>query len=271
VNKRRSPLDYFSGALVACALQSSSTAGRTIEHTVATATAYMPGDCLPSPQLGLRLLLDNTDACLSVFTCQPDTVVELRKQTAQCAQRASRPAVRHAQSLFGSFRRTYAPVLQQHPSLPVDLHKLRLDMERALSTSSPPKKSLDIVLTRCMDSISPAFRVLPAALTDLGHVRAKAVVFERCAPGQHLGELPTLDARDRILRVRRLVLRSNKTRTRQTDATTTGAGATDEIYPYMPAAISSYVTSSSGDEADLVLFLFPAAQVPWHLPPQLSL
>jgi hypothetical protein len=185
-------------------------------------------------------------------------VVELRKQTAQCAQRASRPAVRHAQSLFGSFRRTYAPVLQQHPSLPVDLHKLRLDMERALSTSSPPQKSLDIVLTRCMDSISPAFRVLPAALTDLGHVRAKAVVFERCAPGQHLGELPTLDARDRILRVRRLVLRSNKTRTRQTDATTTGAGATDEIYPYMPAAISSYVTSSSGDEADLVLFLFPA-------------
>ena len=147
----------------------------------------------PPHLLALSRLLAHTDACDSLLTCPSKLLEQLESKTAGCSSDAmlTTSAIRRLQSLFGSVRRTYAQLFQLHPSVPFEL--------RALMLPRPPASAtLDLVIARCTAPTRPVLRVLPAALPPSARVRARAIVYERCAPGIHLQPLPTLDARDEL-------------------------------------------------------------------------
>ena len=98
------------------------------------------------------------------------------------------PAViRELQSLFGTVRRSYRPLLELHPSVPLELAAL---LRRR---SAPPSRGLDIVLCRCREPLGPLLRLAPALLPR--HARLRIFVYERCGwqpQGDTLGGLAQL-------------------------------------------------------------------------------
>ena len=134
-------------------------------------------------------------------------------------------------------------MLQQHPSVVVELARL-LPRRGEILSMTATTRSLDIVLTRCFLPVQPILRMVPAMVSHGSlTLRARAVVYERCAPGEHLQELPHLDVRDLLPRVRRIVLRSNAT------ADATEAGLAEHAWLAARAQVKP---------ADFTLLLLPA-------------
>ena len=156
-------------------------------------------DC-PTHVSNLKLLLDHTDICTSVLVCRPDVIAALKRRAQGCNV-PSQKTVRRVQSNFGAIRRMYAPLLQQHPSVPLELRTLLSAPDRVQLADT---NALEIVLTRCREPLWPILRVLPAAIPLSARVRARVLVYERCSPGLHLHEHPRLDVRERVPPVRRV-------------------------------------------------------------------
>ena len=94
----------------------------------------------------VRALTEHTDICTTVLACPPTAMEQL--QRVSCTTPA--PAViRELQSLFGTVRRSYRPLLELHPSVPLELAAL---LRRR---SAPPSRGLDIVLCRCREPLGP--------------------------------------------------------------------------------------------------------------------
>ena len=112
------------------------------------------------------------------------------------------PAViRELQSLFGTVRRSYRPLLELHPSVPLELAAL---LRRR---SAPPSRGLDIVLCRCREPLGPLLRLAPALLPR--HARLRIFVYERCGwqpQGVGGGGGGSPDLRDRMYGVVRRAL-----------------------------------------------------------------
>lgn len=182
------------------------------------------------------LLVTETDICRSTLTCPPRLVERLH--ASGCASGPGIPLalVRRLREMFGTIKRTYIALLEQHPSLPMSLEALLRDTE-GVSTSATASAgwavaspSIDVVVLRCKrTSLSPLFRALPALLgAGRGSAGTHGVpptgvlrlfVYERCAavaasygarPQPFLPEslLPfaELDVRDQLFEVRRLRL-----------------------------------------------------------------
>jgi hypothetical protein len=117
----------------------------------------------------VRALTEHTDICTTVLACPPSAMEQL--QRVSCTTPA--PAViRELQSLFGTVRRSYRPLLELHPSVPLELAAL---LRRR---SAPPSRGLDIVLCRCREPLGPLLRLAPALLPR--HARLRIFVYERC-------------------------------------------------------------------------------------------
>jgi len=117
----------------------------------------------------VRALTEHTDICTTVLACPPTAMEQL--QRVSCTTPA--PAViRELQSLFGTVRRSYRPLLELHPSVPLELAAL---LRRR---SAPPSRGLDIVLCRCREPLGPLLRLAPALLPR--HARLRIFVYERC-------------------------------------------------------------------------------------------
>lgn len=117
----------------------------------------------------VRALTEHTDICTTVLACPPSAMEQL--QRVSCTTPA--PAViRELQSLFGTVRRSYRPLLELHPSVPLELAAL---LRRR---SAPPSRGLDIVLSRCREPLGPLLRLAPALLPR--HARLRIFVYERC-------------------------------------------------------------------------------------------
>ena len=203
---------------------------------MAAASSLSLASCTPS-LVALRLLLQHTDVCESVLTCPVEVRSLVERRAAACAA-ASGDEVRRVQSLFGGLRRTYAAVLQQHPSLALDLRML------VQGVNAADRSTLDVVLTRCREPLAPVLRVLPAVLSTVaGQSRAQVTVYERCTPGEHLSELPSLDVRDHAPRVRRLVARAGHGRSAMADDA---------------AGLGTHAVSGAGGASDRTLFLLAA-------------
>ena len=128
---------------------------------------------MPWPPNGLpcavRALTAYTDICSTVLDCPPSALKQL--QRVSCA--TPDPAVvRELQSLFGTVRRSYRPLLELHPSVPLDLAAL---LRRR---TAPPSRGLDIVLCRCREPLGPLLRLVPALLPR--NTRLRIFVYERC-------------------------------------------------------------------------------------------
>ena len=156
----------------------------------------MPMAC-PAMDRTLALLASNTDMCSSVMQCNVDAMA---KAAAGCPPTPS-SHIRRIQSLFGAFRRTYAELLAQHPSIKLDFRHLEKTRPRR-------KQPFDIVLSRCHEPLMPLLRVLPAALPAGAWVRLRVVVYERCSSFEDFRVLPSFDVRDTAPTVLRIALKA---------------------------------------------------------------
>ena len=170
-------------------------------------------------------------------------------------------AIRRLQSLFGSVRRTYAQLFQLHPSVTFEL--------RALMLPRPPASAtLDLVIARCTAPTRPVLRVLPAALPPSARVRARAIVYERCAPGIHLQPLPTLDARDELPPSRRVALRGDGSSSSAAAGLLNASATSQAVLEAAAHLLAAHVAASRGRAphdgaaglADLTLLLLPAGR-----------
>ena len=134
-------------------------------------------------------------------------------------------AVRQLQSLFGAVRRAYAALLMLHPSIPFELHSLLSLLPDPQQAALAAPRQLEMVFSRCMESVRPALRILPAALLPASRVRTRAVVYERCTPGAHMASLPTFDVRDQLTPLTRRVLHTNRSRDARDDPEPLNAAA----------------------------------------------
>ena len=146
----------------------------------------------------VRALTEHTDICTTVLACPPSAMEQLQRMS--CA--TPDPAViRELQSLFGAVRRSYRPLLELHPSVPLELAAL---LRRR---ASPPSRGLDIVLCRCREPLGPLLRLAPALLPR--HARLRIFVYERCGwqpQGDGGGGGGPPDLRDRLYGVVRRAL-----------------------------------------------------------------
>ena len=146
----------------------------------------------------VRALTEHTDICTTVLACPPSAMEQL--QRVSCTTPA--PAViRELQSLFSTVRRSYRPLLELHPSVPLELAAL---LRRR---SAPPSRGLDIVLCRCREPLGPLLRLAPALLPR--HARLRIFVYERCGwqpQGDGGGGGGPPDLRDRMYGVVRRAL-----------------------------------------------------------------
>ena len=177
----------------------------------------------------LALLASHTDVCNSVLECDH---AALGKSASTCPGWSEPAQVRRLQSMFGAFRRTYAELLQQHPSIPLELH----DFDR--SRHGPPK-TLDVVLSRCHEPLLPLARPLPAMLPDTPW-RMRLIVYERCADSEDGTILPSLDVRDSVLHLTRIALQAAP------------AGAFSE---HIRRTLGQGATAQSWQAADALLFI----------------
>ena len=177
----------------------------------------------------LALLASHTDVCNSVLECDH---AALGKSASTCPGWSEPAQVRRLQSMFGAFRRTYAELLQQHPSIPLELH----DFYR--SRHGPPK-TLDVVLSRCHEPLLPLARLLPAMLPDTPW-RMRLIVYERCADSEDGTILPSLDVRDSVLHLTRIALQAAP------------AGAFSE---HIRRTLGQGATAQSWQAADALLFI----------------
>ena len=202
----------------------------------------------PALEGSLRLLLEHTDVCTSVLACDSESSAAIQREAQGCGH-APPGVVQRVQALFGNIRRTYAPLIMQHPSIPLDLRTLLVN---GISQHAP---QLDIVISRCREPLWPALRVFPAALPPSVRARLRVVVYEHCAPGAHLQALPSLDVRDHMLSVHRITWRSGEQ----------GAGRMANSTSAAAAAFAGYLQgmgvglpSGSGARAERSIFLLPA-------------
>lgn len=198
-----------------------------------------------------QTLLDHTDICSSVLVCRHETVASISRQLSKCSLPPQPEVIRRVQSLFGSIRRMYEPLLTLHPSVSLDLRSLFMHSKRL-----PGAQTLDIVISRCHEPLWPALRVFPAALPPSMRLRARVIVYEHCTPGDHLETLPALDVRDSMLSIRHIAFRSELGGRRGSN------GYTNET-AFAFAAFGAYIlgqqrASDRHPAADRSLFLLPA-------------
>ena len=148
-----------------------------------------PPDALPC---AVRALTEHTDICTSVLACEASTIEQLGRVS--CAP-PDPAAIRELQSHFGTIRRTYRPLLELHPSLPLELAAL---LRRR---AAPPSRGVDLVLSRCREPLAPLFRLVPALVPRHAHLRI--FVYERCG---WQGSDEALDLRDELFGVVRHAL-----------------------------------------------------------------
>ena len=169
----------------------------------------------------MSALVHHSDICTSVLSCPEDVLARIKP--ASCAP-LSAAAIRTLQSLFGTVRRTYRPLLELHPSLPLDLGALLRHRSQP-----PPVRAVDVVLSRCKEPLTPLLRLLPAALPR--HSQPRVFVYERCG-----GEgASSLDLRDGLFGLTRYAL---------------PRGATQDAH-----AFSTHLELHGGDAATTTLFL----------------
>lgn len=175
----------------------------------------------------LALLSRLTDVCTSVVRCDG-----YRGEGASCdSSHPSHPT--RIQSLFGSYRRTYAELLQQFPPVRIDLRELR---RRPTAV-----RTLNVVLSRCHEPLLPLLRLLPFMMTVKGW-RMRVVVLERCVDARDETRLASLDVRDSSPELRRIALRASPA----------------IAFGQYVKRVASNVVSEMAPEADAVLFIHTA-------------
>lgn len=186
----------------------------------------------------LAVLSRLTDVCTSVVRCDPDGY-----PGTGCAP-SSPSSIARIQSLFGSYRRMYEELLWQHPPIQIDLGELRRRQTAV--------RTVNVVLSRCHESLLPLLRLLPYMMTVKGW-RMRVVVLERCVDARDETRLASLDVRDSSPELRRVALRASPAIAINEYVKRVAAGSASEMAP----------------EADAVLFIRSALleMLQPHIPP----